>query len=999
MNKAPATEEPTIARAEKGLAKELIRSKRILRIIDSLTEIAKEKGLSIRSLNSEEKRYILSSLTRPIKVKDPVYLGADKDGIIHPIVIDDESIQIISNGRWCKKGLGHLDSILKLLNEKNRNDPEYDDASGLPMLGNTRKKDIFLKVTGGMGEMIITLSKEKHEISIGSTSECDIKLGQNKEEHARIIQNSNTISIVDLPSSYPVYVNNVRIPSNVEFNLDHEYVLSIGKVSMEISSMGDEPLGPMKNGFSSFWVLFVPEKNEGDIAYTLNPIPCNREVLSIGGDGCDWAINNVHGEKANIFFNGYKQLILIPLEKNIKINGNRVEYPLKLKNGDIISLGEENVTILFGNKQKFKRPPECAEDSYLWISKQCSGIMDMALKYELFHRLKNIDAAMEHLPSEVRGRAFAQWSESIVNGIAENQGKPLEIKRKTMERIRNRVPHDELITSFIRIPAFREEIIQLGENAVDPLIDLLNNREWETIQEITHAIIEIGRPAVPSLVRLLDNNRWFSRVAAVNILGEINDERAIWPLVNLFNDNKPDIYPFAAEALEKMCEKSVPALLKALEKGDINTKSNAIMVLKRIGDRRAIEPLKGMLDSEYVIASKVAGALIEMAKSDNGILKKEEKALCYMLQGDSLSAKRMGDSVHGFVMRNIRHKHETVRYTSAEVLSDGGGKAVCHLISALKDSKITVVNASIHSLIKNKDMKAIQPLIKTLKRTDHAKKALYEYHRYFDGKKRKPVLSALEKASYLNSDPIIRAKSLELLERVVGSKSVPFMVSAVREDRSPQVKNTALGIIERYGIENCNIFVEALGDGETIRTASMSLVKMNKNGLDITIKALKHENPKVRAGAAYALGKFDDKKAVDALIKSLQDKDSSVRAESARSIERLIGRFPNKRVKSEAIPGLISVLRHENKEVRMSAKSIIQDILDKCSTVEETEEYLENIEEGMNNFNNPLIILRDFLSKREADATARSMEIIRDFLEAANEKKEKFYKYRSGPYR
>lgn len=98
-----------------------------------------------------------------------------------------------------------------------------------------------------------------------------------------------------------------------------------------------------------------------------------------------------------------------------------------------------------------------------------------------------------------------------------------------------------------------EALVEIGEPAVEPLIQALNNESWVVREAATEALGKIGdERAVEPLIKVLDDEdeTTFVREAAAEALGEIGDERAIEPLAHALTDI--DVLKNAAVALDKL---------------------------------------------------------------------------------------------------------------------------------------------------------------------------------------------------------------------------------------------------------------------------------------------------------------------------------------------------------------------------------------------------------------------------------------------------------------
>ncbi|AKB78972.1 putative lyase [Methanosarcina horonobensis HB-1 = JCM 15518] len=153
-------------------------------------------------------------------------------------------------------------------------------------------------------------------------------------------------------------------------------------------------------------------------------------------------------------------------------------------------------------------------------------------------------------------------------------------------------------------PEIRENAaITLGkikdERAIKPLFCLLTDEEWEVEKAATDALIAIGEPAVEPLIEILQNENEdiFLQMKAVQVLAGIKDERAIQPMIQALKEN-PELDADLGYHLGLMGEPAVEPLIGVLGDNDPKVRARAAEALGRIGDKRAIGPLTETLNDE-----------------------------------------------------------------------------------------------------------------------------------------------------------------------------------------------------------------------------------------------------------------------------------------------------------------------------------------------------------------------------------------------------------------
>jgi len=112
--------------------------------------------------------------------------------------------------------------------------------------------------------------------------------------------------------------------------------------------------------------------------------------------------------------------------------------------------------------------------------------------------------------------------------------------------------------------------------SVEPLIDVLEFKSRKPAQEEAQL-----------------------RYEAAKALGKIKAASAIQPLINTLRDNDSNVRDSAAEALREIGSPSVQYLIEALEDENIHLRVAAVMLLGDLRDTRAMEPLIDMMATDF----------------------------------------------------------------------------------------------------------------------------------------------------------------------------------------------------------------------------------------------------------------------------------------------------------------------------------------------------------------------------------------------------------------
>ena len=128
---------------------------------------------------------------------------------------------------------------------------------------------------------------------------------------------------------------------------------------------------------------------------------------------------------------------------------------------------------------------------------------------------------------------------------------------------------------------------------VTELIRDLRDPEWRVRYHAADRLKVVGDArAVPPLLDALQDDNLTVRFIAAMTLGIIQDERAIDPLVQMLYDNDdPDVLWGATWALTEIGQDATMPLIQALAKGNATARDAAAEVLGRLDDPRAIVPL------------------------------------------------------------------------------------------------------------------------------------------------------------------------------------------------------------------------------------------------------------------------------------------------------------------------------------------------------------------------------------------------------------------------
>jgi hypothetical protein len=137
------------------------------------------------------------------------------------------------------------------------------------------------------------------------------------------------------------------------------------------------------------------------------------------------------------------------------------------------------------------------------------------------------------------------------------------------------------------------------EGDFEEVIYGLKSTDEDVREEAVRALGELNDPRAinPLILALKDENRYVRREAAKS-LGRIGDEKAISALIEALRDEDRYAREGAAEGLAEMKEKAFGPLIRALNDMDWHVRMGAIIALRIIGDRNAVPKIIDALGDE-----------------------------------------------------------------------------------------------------------------------------------------------------------------------------------------------------------------------------------------------------------------------------------------------------------------------------------------------------------------------------------------------------------------
>jgi len=447
--------------------------------------------------------------------------------------------------------------------------------------------------------------------------------------------------------------------------------------------------------------------------------------------------------------------------------------------------------------------------------------------------------------------------------------------------------------------------------AVEPLVSALSDTDSDVRIEARDALVEIGAPAVEPLMRTLRSpGAQAPRHGAALALGKIKDPRAIAPLIEALKGSAPTA-PYETEyarALGQLGAVTVEPLIDALADRRTYVRYGAADALGLTKDPRAIEPLVAALgDQEYNVRVAAHIALQGM------------KALAV----DSL-------------VRGLHNGNARARAESAGLLAElGESRTVAPLVEALKDQEEEVRKQAAKALGHLKDPLAVRPLIAALEAPGSGN-AVADALGQLGASAVEPLISALEQGNER-----VRGFAADALGHIKDPRAVRPLIAALGD--SAGRLHGVVPALDRLGEPALEPLLAALADpNETVRKRAAKTLgycgtsgRCEQSALDRLVASSKHQDWRVRAGVAEALGDTGAQQCRDALVFLLDDPRVEVRRAAAVAVVNLVvpiidrASLPERALGfgvlrgTRTIPVLIDALRNGSEAARSEASGAL----------------------------------------------------------------------------
>jgi HEAT repeat protein len=379
---------------------------------------------------------------------------------------------------------------------------------------------------------------------------------------------------------------------------------------------------------------------------------------------------------------------------------------------------------------------------------------------------------------------------------------------------------------------------------------------------------------VQLLIRQLGNQDFQVRNQAARELGDLQDPRAVEPLVAALLDPSRGIILNVARALGKIKDaRAIDPLISVLKAKDEGHRSFAAEALGEIGDSRAVLPLLPLLkDADIGTRGTAAEALRKIqgvASLESTLASKVEAAISDAVPA-LIEAIRSGDGM-------------TRNSAAGALMPFKDARAVEPLLSLLKDESAGTRGKAARSLGLLKDSRAIEPL----------------------------------RLQMINETDLFARNCAAWALRDMGSIAVPALSSVVKTGTG-EARSVAASMLYGTGAAGTEALISLAREPDIevrIEAARGLGLVHDERAVEPLISLLKDPDARARAAAVRSLQFYPDTRSVEPLVACLSDKDPRVRKIAAEAFAQL--KSP------PAIAPLIVLLNDPNRDIQRAAEDAL----------------------------------------------------------------------------
>jgi len=306
----------------------------------------------------------------------------------------------------------------------------------------------------------------------------------------------------------------------------------------------------------------------------------------------------------------------------------------------------------------------------------------------LIKALSDEDAGVRAAAATALGSVGDTTALETLDALIERIDEPSEVKEAAKSArgdimLRAHIHALHRRTGHAKIDAAVEALVEVGERAVSPLIEILRDRDYR--DGVAQALGGIGdRRAVDPLLAVL----WRGGPVA-DALGVIGDRRALRPLILVMEYGGPRAQASASTAIKGIARRNIPAVVSLLRDSQLSVCEAAADVLILFGNEECVDPLINILTNTHATALARNAAGEEVDHSKYSVRERAAEALGHI--GDYKAVRPL--------IEVLDDESPGVRQKAAEALGVlGAPLAIDPLVELLLDPELMVTEAAEEAL-------------------------------------------------------------------------------------------------------------------------------------------------------------------------------------------------------------------------------------------------------------------------------------------------------------
>ncbi len=487
-----------------------------------------------------------------------------------------------------------------------------------------------------------------------------------------------------------------------------------------------------------------------------------------------------------------------------------------------------------------------------------------------------------------------------------------------------------------------QALAEIGGDSIYPLLEMMKEGDEELTGLITETIIQIGKPAFNAVKEMIGNHDTPHRVLLLKIIYEKKDQEAVDILLDLLNDPEYDVRQSAANFLVKLGALAVPKLLETANSPDSDLMT-FLNLLAHIGDKRCLTFYFNYLDDSDWRIRKLAAKGLEKsgwspAQDERGVwyhIARQEwnyvvamgpvaiRPLSSVLEDANERIRRaaleamgrIGSSGLDTLVKALKDKNSESRLHAAAALGKlDDVRAVMPLMGCLKDNDVRVRRSAVASLGMINRPECVNPLIMALKDNDaYVRRDAVKYLSLFDDPRKKDLfLAMLEDRSQMVIQELVTA--MKKMKEQVFDELVQLL-----ENQNPVIKRNAayaLGYFQDKAAVPPLIHLLRSQNSTIRKVACNSLGDLgDRRAVNALITSLSDPVEEVCLAASEALSRIG-KPAIPAILNQMIGRKKNFYAEMAL-----------KQMGDEATDALVHLLKHDDINIRKAVVKVL-DILE-----------------------------------------------------------------------